>query len=242
MMSSMKTERRCVLVSQRRIRDPAHGEVRDALDVRWSTFLEAAGFVAIPLPSNADVEALLACTPGVVGIVLSGGGDVASALRENGVAADDIDLALAREQTEDALLRARPSLPVLAVCRGAQWLASRSGWRLVPLAGHVGSSHALVSVVRGASANGIQRALAAFDGVIVCSFHSLGLAAPASTSSEGSAASNELADPYEVALTSGGSVEALVHSSLRRVLVLWHPERHEPFLAADIELVRELFR
>ena len=120
---------RTVLLTQRVVVDPSHGERRDALDQRWAGFVLHAGFLPVPLPNRVDaVPALLeACAP--AGIVLTGGNDLA----DYGGDAPE------RDATERELLARAEALgvPVLAVCRGMQLVQHLAGVRLERVEGHV---------------------------------------------------------------------------------------------------------
>ena len=71
---------RRVGVTQRLLRDPAHGEVRDALDVRWGAFVEAVfagGARLVPIPTHGDAVAF-AKDLGLSALIFSGGNDLSA--------------------------------------------------------------------------------------------------------------------------------------------------------------------
>ncbi len=124
-----------LLVSQRVAVEAAIGERRDALDQRWASLLEAAGFLLVPVPNHAaGVEALAEAT-GAVGVVLTGGNDIAAL-------GGDVP---ERDSAEAALLAwgRRNHRPVLGVCRGMQFLLSTFGAVQGPVHGHVAVRHPL---------------------------------------------------------------------------------------------------
>ncbi len=137
-----------LLVSQRVVVDPRHGERRDALDQRWSEFLAAAGFVGVALPNNPRNAAAIVETLAPAGVLLTGGGDLGQTPERD--AAEEIAVAWALAQRR----------PVYGVCRGFQFLLQRAGARLERVAGHVAVRHALS------------------DGTSVNSFHDWGTTQP----------------------------------------------------------------
>ncbi len=127
---------RPVLVSQRVVTDPRHGERRDALDQRWAGFLAACGLGVVPMPNHeASALGLLAAIDNCAGLVLTGGGN----LGEYGGTDPE------RDAAERAVLgRAiERRMPVLGVCRGLQVLVQVFGGALGPIQGHVSTMHAI---------------------------------------------------------------------------------------------------
>jgi gamma-glutamyl-gamma-aminobutyrate hydrolase PuuD len=122
-----------LLVTQRVDVIVDRGERRDALDQRMAAFVSVCGFLPVPVPNDPVMAGDLwsVCRP--VGVVLTGGNDLAS-LGGN---------APERDATEEALvvLAARDGLPVLGICRGFQFLAQRGGASLSRVEGHVARRH-----------------------------------------------------------------------------------------------------
>ncbi len=118
-----------VAVTQRVVLVPEHGERRDCLDQAWPRFIAACGLLPLPLPNVAEVALAMFSQPGVAGLVLTGGNDLAA------VGGD----APERDATENALLDAAESrrLPVIGVCRGMQVIQQRCGVPLRRIQGHV---------------------------------------------------------------------------------------------------------
>ncbi|MFN7612768.1 MAG: gamma-glutamyl-gamma-aminobutyrate hydrolase family protein [Alphaproteobacteria bacterium] len=181
-----------VVITQRVDQEEGRTEKRDALDQAWAYVLPlllGRSVTMLPLaniPASAK-ETLTALQPEF--IVLSGGNDIGQAPE--------------RDATEAAVLdyAKQQKLPLLAVCRGMQFMQHFLGGALVKLEGHVGAQH----TVR------------ATDGseLIVNSFHNFGIVTLA----------NALKALY---VHEDGSIEAARHNDLPWLGVMWHPERAMP--------------
>jgi N5-(cytidine 5'-diphosphoramidyl)-L-glutamine hydrolase len=124
---------KAVGVTQRVLPPDGLGEVRNALDVRWTHFLAACGLLAVPLPNSPGLAVRTAEELDLAAVVLSGGDD----LVPYGGSAP------ARDDTERELLRwaLAGDVPVLGVCRGMQAVLDHFGTLLRPVAGHVAVRH-----------------------------------------------------------------------------------------------------
>ena len=204
------------VVSQRVEAFADRGERRDALDQRWAALLEQLELITLPMPNSlADPSSWLAAADPAL-IVLTGGNDLAHLV-------DGADAAPERDRTEALLLQQATelSIPLLAVCRGLQLIVDSGGGRLVPVEGHVAQDHVITA--HPAAAKWPIR-----DGRSVNSFHNWG------------AEQIAIPDRWELAATApDGTVEAIVHSTLPQVALMWHPERGETD-ADDIALIEQL--
>lgn len=121
-----------------------------------------------------------------------------------------------RDATENALLYAAESrgLPVLGVCRGMQVIQQRCAIPLRRVEGHV-TQHQVIRV------NG--------EPTEVNSYHRF--------------AAFESRPPLEVwAVADDGVVKAIRHAARSTTGIMWHPERMDPFAAADVALFRRVFK
>ena len=192
-------------VTQRIWQVREYPETRDALDVRWPAFLAACGALAVPLPNDPELAARLARSLGLHGLVLTGGENL-------GAYGGD---AAARDKTESALLdwSAAEGVPVLAVCRGMQFVLHAYGGRLEEVDGHVATEH--------------QVEFTAGSARLVNSYHRW--------------AAKSVPRPLIATGWAGDVVESVRHESLPLWGLMWHPERVPGFAPEDIAEVTALF-
>lgn len=134
-----------VAISQRVAVDPGTGERRDALDQRWTAFLEAVGLRPLIVPNHADTAAALLRAFEPAGAILTGGG----ALAAYGGDAPE------RDAAEAVLIQwaVRRCRPLLGVCRGMQQLLHRAGVPLERVERHVRTRHRLAFLGRTVAVN-----------------------------------------------------------------------------------------
>lgn len=204
----MSREPRLLAVSMRRSDETSYTEPRDAIARDWWVFLRTAlpDMLPVLLPNEEHYAAALCALPGVAGLLLTGGDDVGARPER-----DDAELAAFRT------VRQR-GLPVLGVCRGMQFLASRHGGELVACerAAHVATRHPVRFVDDGALR-------------IVNTFHGKAVRLPAGGVFVAQAWAED------------GTLEAMRHRSEPVQGIMWHPEREADPAPEDIELVRSLF-
>ena len=203
---------RTVLVTQRLVEETNYTETREALDVRWGRFFAELGLLPVPMSYDVDPSEYAAVNP--VGVVLTGGNDVA--------VCNDSPLARARDAYERCVLMAAGlhDWPIFAVCRGLQFLAAEIGATLHEVSGHVGADHGLATVAGSPFAKLLR------DVPNVNSFHKYAPDGPL------------LRGWHVCARGDDGDVEAIAHDSLRALGVMWHPERYPTPRPCDLALVR----
>lgn len=197
---------RFIAVTQRVEIIADRNERRDALDRRWTRLLGACGFGTLPLPNDVDASRALVASLEPAGAIFTGGNDLVAV---GGDAAE-------RDAVESMLLdwAVGGRRPLLAVCRGLQFLAHRFGAAIEPAEGHVGEAH----WVRHSDGRKAR----------VNSYHDWAF---------------RIAPPeFEVTATAeDGTVEGLRHCDLPIRGIMWHPERNDPFEKADMALIGEVF-
>lgn len=132
---------------------------------------------------------------------------------------NDLAQVAERDHTETLLLdyAAAKRLPVLGLCRGMQMLIAYAGAELEPLEGHVATRHALQPSIPDP----------AVWPESVNSFHRWGI--------------RKVPQGYApLAYTDDGSIEAIRHCSLPWEGWMWHPERENPFRAAEVHCLQRL--
>ncbi len=131
----MSERAKIIAISQRVDVIADRGERRDALDQRWSGFLQACGYQMAPLPNAAGTIPALLDALRPVGIILSGGNDLA----ELGGDAPE------RDAAERAMLAwaSKGGVPVVGVCRGLQLILHDAGAPLKRVSEHVAKRHRL---------------------------------------------------------------------------------------------------
>ncbi len=121
-----------------------------------------------------------------------------------------------RDAVENALLdfAEQRGLPVLGVCRGMQVIQQRFAIPLCRVEGHVA-----------------QRQVIRIDGE------------PKEVNSYHRFAAFESRPPLDVwAVADDGVVKAIRHAARSTTGIMWHPERMDPFAAADVALFRRVFK
>lgn len=130
---------------------------------------------------------------------------------------NDIGTAPERDATEIALLDYATAnrTPVFALCRGLQMLNLHQGGSLAEIKGHVACDHQISGPLYP-------------NGRTVNSYHNLTV----TTETLGR-------DLRVLAQADDGSVEALGHTTLPWLAVMWHPERETPPNPTDLALMKQ---
>jgi N5-(cytidine 5'-diphosphoramidyl)-L-glutamine hydrolase len=195
-----------ILVTQRVEASP-FGERRDALDQRWTEFLEFCDLDWLAAPNKSSDIVAWAQRREIKGVLLTGGNDLCLP--------GAVNTALERDETERALLDFAKEnfFPVLGVCRGMQMINSYLGGSLQRIVGHCSERHRLEPT----------RDCIWFDETTEKnSFHNWGITA------------SDLAPGLKIsAVARDDVVEAFRHSILPWFGIMWHPERDDPFGEPD---------
>ncbi|MFN8390034.1 MAG: type 1 glutamine amidotransferase [Bdellovibrionota bacterium] len=208
-----------IAISQRVI-VPEKGARRDALEQDYVEYYEQRGATLLPIPNVARNISERLQLLGVDGVILSGGNDVNPTLygetpSTSSTHADE------RDRTDRELLEAaiKLGLPVLAECRGCQFLNVFFGGKLKSTPNHVVPLHD-IELLPAASELEISGTVA------VNSFHGFGFS------------QSELSTQLEpLARAADGVIEAVRHERLPIAGIMWHPERSSPEGALNAKLV-----
>lgn len=201
----MVSDMKIVLYTQRVEVVESYGERRDCADQNIPRFIEACGYLPIPLPNIRDIAEKLIEQIRPSGIILTGG----NSLTKYGGDAPE------RDEAERRILDVSLGcdIPVCGFCRGMQVILDYFDCELEQVQGHVAVHHKI---------------LGALGELEVNSFHNQ--------------ACYRVKDPLEVlAQAQDGVIEAIRHKEKRILGTMWHPERENPIINADIRLVRGLF-
>ena len=196
-------------LSQRVEKISSHMEARDCLDQRWHDLLAKYNHYGLAVPNRSKGTTEWCDNVGIEGIILTGGNDISGQPGAENVSIE-------RDVTERALLdyAARNSLPVLAICRGLQFLNLELGGELERVHGHIAVDHKI---------NCGGNPFAEIGSALVNSYHNYAI------SQHGLAA--ELTPWAE---SEDGFIEAVLHKQYPWVGIMWHPERSSSVLDAPI--------
>ena len=122
-----------VLYTQRVEIVKSYGERRDCADQNIAAFLDACGFLPVPVPNNKELAGCMILQLKPAGIVFTGGN---SLVKYGGDAPE-------RDETEQRMLRMalERNIPVYGFCRGMQTILDFYGCKLVQVEGHVAVRH-----------------------------------------------------------------------------------------------------
>jgi len=192
-------------------------ERRDCLDQRWGPLLRSFGYTPIPLFNQIDdVERYLTDLE-LSGVVLTGGNDLDGLKNGSNVAPE-------RDAFEGKLLEFAVShdLPVLGVCRGAQFINVYFGGSLSSVEGHVASVHEVI-IDNSPLEVGSKT-------VSTNSYHNYGIQ------------SRDLPESLRtIGQASDGSIEWIEHENHPVSAIMWHPERESPSEEIDRRIITQRF-
>lgn len=198
-------------ITMRETMAPNYPEPRDSLAHDWTTWLAAVlpELAWMPLPNMGARITEHVENWKIDGLIFSGGEDPGSSPR--------------RDATENALLdwALAGGVPVLGVCRGAQFLWQRHGGSLAEWPSHIACHHPVLW--QEAAAQYAQHGSSS-----VASFHRLALRGKGQ-------------DLIPLALDESGHLEAFTHTRSALLGIMWHPERTTTPALHDRQLVRMFF-
>ena len=203
------------------MKHPRYNEEMDCLDLNWTKFLISIDILPVPLslmPASSAENIWKALE--LDGLILSGGNTIV----EYADAKDETEnLSLDRDIFEKALLKAAISTrkPILGVCRGLQIINVFYGGQLTKVKGHAGTKHHLVT----------EDLKTAFQlPSEVNSFHDFTILR------------KELGKKLiPLAHDAQDNIEAFYNPKDKVLGIMWHPERENPPLRHDCEILKRHF-
>ena len=208
-------------ITQRVIKHPRYNETMDCLDINWAKFLISIHILPVPLslvPASSAED--LWKTLELDGLILSGG----NTLVEYADPTDDTaSLSPKRDAYEKALLKAALSTgePILGVCRGMQVINTYYSGQLTKVKGHAGTKHRLFAEHSATTFKFPSE---------VNSYHNCAVLRKQ--------LGKEL---ISLAHDSDDNIEAFYHPKDKVLGIMWHPERENPLLQCDCELIKRHF-
>ena len=190
----------------------SYNERRDCADQRIPEFLQACGYLPVPLPNNVEIAKQIVVELKPVGIVLVGGN---SLVKYGGNAPE-------RDATDTAMIKMaiEKNIPLYGFCRGMQSILDYFGEELVTVKGHV----AVRMKVKGVE----DEKLGSFNRE-VNSYHNQGCV------------SVKKHDIEILAKSDDGVVKAIRLKNYKLLGTMWHPEREGVFSDEDIMMVHGHF-
>lgn len=204
-----------IAITQRLISNDSYYEVREALDIRWGKLFKELDYIPIVLPFDIDFEEYFRQI-NIEGIFLTGGNDLYS-IENNRLSKirDDFELKLIKFGIKN-------NIPIYGVCRGMQLIAEYFGCTIKLIKNHVGTKHKL----NFSKKSKFKKYLMNLQKVN--SFHNHGVY-------------NIGNDLLISAKSEDDSIEAIEHKGRKIFAQMWHPEREEPFIKAELKLIRGFF-
>ena len=195
--------------------EPRYQELRECIDVSWYKLLISMGYLPVSFSAYFYVEDFME-NVAIDGILLTGGNDLGY-YSNNRV--DRI-----RDRAEESLIKygIRHSIPILGVCRGMQMLAHYFGSSLSKVSNHVALRHEITANSQSRFAGKLSKIKD------TNSYHEYGVTQLGK-------------DLLMSAASSDNGIEAIEHQQLPIFGHMWHCERENPFVDAQIELVKEFF-
>jgi len=203
-------------ITQRLDLSSGYEEWRDSLDQRWFQFWESPEIMLLPIPNSIkNVEDWLEYQM-IDAVIFSGGGDInieyVKKLVQNtpnaSLTSDDSNCS--RERTEILIFQycSSKKIPMIGVCRGAQFLNVICGGDIKLLNGHVSTKHSITSSVSKKFDEYVS-----LLPVTVNSYHRFGIPL------------EHLSKELTPIAKCDNTIEAFVSNESLMLGVMWHPER-----------------
>ncbi len=204
-----------IAVTQRLIAHKDYPEIRETLDIKWSSLLFQIGFLPIVIPYEIDFREYFKNNK-IDGILLTGGNDLAR-ISFN-------DLSEKRDRLEKDIIQfgIENKIPVLGVCRGLQIIADFFGCEIIEVENSVGIKHNLQINKKSKYYNYLKNLKK------VNSYHNYAV--------------KNVADSLLISATDvNGIVKGIEHKHHKIFAQMWHSEREQPFNKNELNLIKHFF-
>lgn len=222
-----------VAISQRIILNNNGGQA-DSLEQNYIKYFQAFGITLIPIPNNLNDILFYLKSLNTERIILSGGGDIDPRLY-GGKTNQQGNYSPQRAHTESQMVKfaKKNDIPVLGICRGAQFLNIFFDGSLIQdlkkklqnTQNHVATDHQIKLVD--------QETIKYFldNGIFVNSYHNSGMRA------------KELSLKLKTfAISQDDLIEGFYHPQLPIAAIMWHPERKSPDLSFNHKLIEAFIK
>jgi N5-(cytidine 5'-diphosphoramidyl)-L-glutamine hydrolase len=204
-----------IAITQRIIKNEEYPEIRDALDIKWSSLFERLEYIPIIIPNNFNPEYYIK-SENVDGILFSGGNNLGS------ITNNEVDLIRDRIESKILSIAIKEKIPVLGICRGMQIIANYFGATICKIKNHAGCNHAVTMINNTVFKDYFGRS------VVVNSYHNYGIL--------------DVSDQLLIAAKSkDNSIEAVQHKKYEIYAQMWHPEREKPFDEKQLNLIKKIY-
>ncbi len=203
-----------IAVSQRVDVIEKYNERRDAIDQRWTDLMIACGLWPVLVPNNLKSVDMISIDSGISGFILTGGNSI-TRYGGNSPERDQVEVLLLEYSIEN-------KLPILGVCRGMQLIQDYFGVTLKPVSGHVAVRHK----VEANPESRMYRELAQLSSVNA--YHNLG-------------AVSSVKELRISSKSKDGIVMSVEHIKYPIYGQMWHSEREDPFIKAELDLFKKIF-
>lgn len=203
---------RIIVYTQRVEIIESYNERRDCADQRIPEFINACGYLPVPLPNNTEIAKHIVEKLKPAGIILVGGN---SLVKYGGNAPE-------RDETDKTMIETaiRNKTPLYGFCRGMQSILDYFGEELVTVKGHV--------AVR-LNVKGVEDVKLGSFNREVNSYHNQGCV------------NINRPDIEILARSDDGVIKAIRLKAYKFLGTMWHPEREPVFSEDDIKMVRGHF-
>ena len=200
-------------ISQRVENIYEYSEKRDCLDQRWTSLIHRLGFLPLPLSNLASPSEFIEnITPSA--IILSGGNNIAK------VDKLALDVSTERDKFEERLIKIaiKKNIPIIGVCRGMQMINLFFDGSMSQVVNHTGVKHEITFVGKYLEEESRE----------VNSYHRWCIQEPGLGRSL-----------VPLAIANDGTVESFYHEKYPILGFMWHPEREEPHVQDDLNLIKK---